>query len=109
MVLLLQEGEAQSEVVKEVISSQVQQLLASQSLQEYSQSYISNHASTSLQHAAAAAEMLHVLHPQQDQEAVKLLLDSPSVSDEPGIDSATLTPWLTLLLLVLDPEHATRS
>ena len=75
---------APNAVVQQVISSQVQQLLASQSPLEYNQSYMSNHASTSLRHTAAAAEMLHMLQPEQQQEAVKLLLDTSSLSDEPG-------------------------
>ena len=71
-------------MVQQVISSQVHQLLASQSLQEWNDSYTANHAGTSLRHTAAAAEMMHLLQPQQDQQAVKLLLDTSSLSDEPG-------------------------
>ena len=91
------DGAAGNDVVQQVISSQVQQLLASQSLQEYNDSYTANHASTSLRHTAAAAEMMHMLQPQQDQQAVKLLLDSSSLSDEPG----GLCSWCSTCTLVV--------
>lgn len=78
------DGASPHDVVQQVISSQVQQLLASQTPKDYNQSYINNHAGTSLRHTAAAAEMMHMLQPDQQQQAVKLLLDTDSLSGKPG-------------------------
>ena len=74
-----------SQVVQQVIHSQVDQLLSSQSVQQYSEAYISSHGSTSLRHTAAAAEMLLLLQPEEKARAVTLLLDSQAVSEQPGM------------------------
>ena len=82
-------GAGTSEVVHQVIDSQVDQLLGSQSIQQYNEDFISNHGSTSLRHTAAAARMLLLLQPQEKEHAVKLLVDSQAVSEQPGKPSAT--------------------
>ncbi len=71
-------------MVQQVIDTQVDQLLGSQSIQQYSESYISSHGRASLRHTAAAAEMLLLLQPEEKQRAVKLLLDTETVSEQPG-------------------------
>ena len=71
-------------MVQQVIDSQVAELLGAQSIQQYSEDYISSHGSTSLRHTAAAAEMLLLTQPQEKQRAVKLLMDSQSVCEQPG-------------------------
>lgn len=76
-----------SQVIQQVIHSQVDQLLGSQSILQYSKAYISNHGSTSLRHTAAAAEMLLLLQPEEKQRAVQLLLDTQAVSQQPGMKS----------------------
>lgn len=80
-----QNGTGSSQVVQQVIHSQVDQLLGSQSIQQYSEAYISSHGSTSLRHTAAAAEMLLLLQPEEKQRAVQLLLDTQAVSQQPGM------------------------
>ena len=77
-------GGDSSQVVQQVIDSQVEQLLSSQTIQQYNDSYTDKHGSTSLRHTAAAAEMLLLLQPQETQRAIKLLLDSQSISEQPG-------------------------
>ena len=77
-------GAGPSQVVQQVIDSQVGELLGSQSIQQYSEGYISSHGSTSLRHTAAAAEMLLLTQPQEKQRAVKLLLDTESVCEQPS-------------------------
>ncbi|KAL3138957.1 hypothetical protein ABBQ32_005768 [Trebouxia sp. C0010 RCD-2024] len=79
-----QNGSGSSQVVQQVIHSQVEQLMGAQSIQQYSEAYISSHGSASLRHTAAAAEMLLLLQPEQKQRAVQLLLDSQAVSQQPG-------------------------
>lgn len=80
-----QNGSGSSQVVQQVIHSQVEQLMGAQSIQQYSEAYISSHGSASLRHTAAAAEMLLLLQPEQKQRAVQLLLDSQAVSQQPGM------------------------
>ncbi|DBA72018.1 TPA: hypothetical protein ACH3X2_010757 [Trebouxia sp. C0005] len=77
-------GAGPSQVVQQVIDSQVDELLGSQSIQQYCEEYISSHGTTSLRHTAAAAEMLLLMQPQEKQRAVKLLMDTQTVSEQPG-------------------------
>ena len=79
-----QNGAGSSQVVQQVIDSQVDQLLDSQSLQHYNEAYITGHGSTSLRHTAAGAEMLLLLQPKEKQQSVKILLDTQAVSKQPG-------------------------
>ena len=77
-------GAGPSQVVQQVIDSQVDELLGSQSIQHYCEEYISSHGTTSLRHTAAAAEMLLLMQPPERHRAVKLLMDTQTVSEQPG-------------------------
>ncbi len=77
-------GAGPSQVVQQVIDSQVDELVGSQSIQQYCEAYISSHGTTSLRHTAAAAEMLLLMQPQEKQRAVKLLMDTQTVCEQPG-------------------------
>lgn len=77
-------GAGPTQVVQQVIDSQVDELLGSQSIQQYCEEYISSHGTTSLRHTAAAAEMLLLMQPHEKQRAVKLLMDTQTVSEQPG-------------------------
>lgn len=98
--LQAQNGVGSSRVVQQVIHSQVDQLLGSQSIQQYSEAYISNHGSTSLRHTAAAAEMLLLLQPDGRQRAVQLLLDSQAVPQQPGMELCSDKSVVSIFALV---------